>query len=474
MTHTQLEVKQIETAIIKGAKFLLQSINPDNGIKFEDEGSTRSGVWVTAEVLEFFLTTRTLSIASYSQVQPMIEYLLGQQRPDGSWAILSQIKGKKDESSTISTGHCTYILKLAIFDDFLTKDLKSRILNSIKLGENWLRSCCIDRTSYAFWGTKAIKPCDPNIDERSRIEFIFDTFYALMGLSNPRNYPENSQADESIIRKTENFFKIQAEWFINHYRNVLSKNEKIDLSYVLSTFCRIINVEDLFGHEIYDKTKKEEIKQIILKCDNPFTTTKVVVDTSIIKEQGQTYTNNSPFDMGMALINLMDNVEILRNIIQVYLEKQNSVNGYWYLNFSSAYKIKTWTTAEALLVLEKALHTYKTLELKEKEKINSALFEGKVLEIELQRNSLKMIEDTLFKENKRLRIILYSSVVLSLLLAFGVSAGIAYYISLPENKENPITGLFNYIFFPALFLGIGQILTFIADLLNRKKKNNNL
>ncbi len=471
MEKIPLDIHQIEASIVKGAKYLLQSVNSDNGIKFEDEGSTRSGIWVTAEALEFFLTTRTLSIVSFSQVQLLLEYILTQQRTDGSWSILSQSREKKDESSTISTGHCIYVLKLSIADGFLKEEVKAKIIKAIKSGEDWLRSCCIDKTSYAFWGTKKIKSCDPNIDERSRIEFIFDSYYASMGLSNPRNYPENSQRDESIRRKAGNFFRIQAEWFVKHYLNILSKNEFEDLSNVTSTFCRLINVSEYFEFEIFDNSTKEGIIKIITKCNTPFTTTKVIVDTNTVKEQGLTYTNNTPFDLGMALLNMRSDINTLRIIIQTYIEKQDSINGFWLLNFSNAYKIKTWTTSEALLVLDKAFHNYKIMELEEQKKLNYAYCEDLQIKFDKQKVIIDLKEIALTKETKRLRIILLISVVLSLILAIGVCVGVAYYISLPENKDKPITGIWGYIFFPALFLGFAQIVSFFVELYNRRKND---
>jgi len=475
-----LDIKQIEASIIKGAKYLLQSVNVDSGIKDEDEKSNYSGIWVTAEALEFFFTTRILPIVSYSKIEPILKFLLTQQnRNNGSYTILSQNAKQKQEASTVSTGHCVYVLKLAVCGNFLNDSLKQKVLKAIEKGEQWLHSCCIEKDGYAFWGTKEIESCDPYIDERSRIEYIFDTYYSIMGLVSPLNYGGNSQINKDLIHKTKCFFREQADWFLKKYLTIFSddsENNELPNVAIVSTFCRFVNVSNYLGESVFDDDVAEKIKQVIsMHLSNPFSTTRIQVDNHENGDRGLTYVNNTPFDIGMALINTQTNINTIQRIIRKYLKMQNSVEGYWYLNFDNSYKIKTWSTTEALLVLDKAACLYKFLKLEEQQRINEAKCNEVKLEVNKEKEKLKIKEDNLNKENKKLRVILLISVIFSIVFALGVCIGIAYYISLPENKEKTISGILGYIFFPALFSVISQIVAIAIDFFNRQnmKVQNN-
>ena len=71
-----------------------------------------------------------------------------------------------------------------------------------------------------FWGVKSTQEThsatDPNKDEVHRMEYIFTTFYAVMGLLNPLGYPEDNGDDQTIIRKTISFMNAQADFFYKY------------------------------------------------------------------------------------------------------------------------------------------------------------------------------------------------------------------------------------------------------------------
>ena len=99
--------KNIIKSINKGAYYLMNMVNDDGGVKFEDESSVTSGAWVTAEVLEALLSSTVLPLPSYKYIEPMIGFLVQSQNEDGSWNVLIAPK-MREQPSPISTGHCTY------------------------------------------------------------------------------------------------------------------------------------------------------------------------------------------------------------------------------------------------------------------------------------------------------------------------------------------------------------------------------
>lgn len=463
-----ISVKNIEASIALGSKYLLQSLCQDNGIKYEDEQSTLSGVWVTAEALEFFFTSRSIPIVSFSKVQPLLEYLLKQQRKDGSWTMLSE--NPADKSSTISTGHCTYVLKLAASGGFIDSSIKRRVLKAIASGEKWLMSCCVDKNGYVCWGLDgSLTMCEPEQDERNRISYIFTTFYAVMGLVNPPEYSETASTDNSnVLLKTIVFFKNQLDWFLNQYATTDLKelHAAEAMSNITSTFCRLINAYALLGIHI-DVTTSEKISRVLDGCSiNPFSTTKVVLDNKNGDNTGSFYTNNTPFDMGIALLNLKTNIQTVQKIVEKYLNNQNSHDGSWYLNFHASYKIKTWTTAEALLVLEKAFRIYSILEIEErkrniqntldeKEKVFNKKEHDYTSEITSLKNELTTFKSTatttenqLNEKEKKVRSNLIGYIILNIIFAAVILVGISFWVSLPEVKDRSYVNVIQWLVIP--------------------------
>jgi len=462
-----LDIAQIETAITKGAKFLLQSLYEDGGIKYEDEKSKRSGVWVTAEALEFFLTARSLPIVSFSKVKLLIEYILQQQRGDGSWSILSE--NEQDKSSAISTGHCVYVLKIAVAEDFMECTMHSTITSAIERGERWLRTSCIEKYDYVYWDHKKNDvSSDPNYDERSRIEFVFSSYYAIMGLLNPLGYHHRT-SDSALLAKASRFFKAQAQWFLDQYNQVLESSNAESLSNVASTFCRFVNVSKLLGG-IFSTEMLNKLKTILAACSlNPFTTTKVMMETTFEGgDTGFTYTNNTPFDMGIALLNLETDVDTIHNIIITFLKHQSATEGYWFLNFHSSYKIKTWTTSEALLVLEKALHVYNVLELEKQRKTSETQCAEAKKIFEEKEKTMETEKQKLCEDNTKMRKSLLLSAIISISLASSFIIGIVFWISQSSVNDTPLAQILRIVIIPIAISILYDATKLVRSFRNRK------
>lgn len=360
----------IKTSIENGAKYLIFSQNEDGGIKWRDhstEGSD-SGIWVTAEALEFFLTSKTIPFAMHKKIEKMINFLLETQADDGCWSVLPKENDGKStikEASAIATGHCTYVLKLAMIGNY---DESKRIKDAIRKGEDWLRRSCVERDGFAFWETKPSQrknEIDPNQNEGSRMQFILTTFYAVFGLVNPKGYPEDSDKDRMLITKTIRFFNEQANYFIHTYKIDIERL-KTQYAKVASTLCRIVNGLYLLKATIADSTKAD-LKLLLQVCPDPFTTSNIIMHIANVRQYAPAYNNNTPFDMAQALINLETGAEELKHIMSAYIDKQTA-EGFWYLNFSDTYTVTTWSTSEALLVLEQALDRYGFIEYEEAKK----------------------------------------------------------------------------------------------------------
>lgn len=378
----------VENSILKGAKFLLDLQNPDGGIKFADENSHISGVWVTAEALEFFLQSKVLPMTCYEQVKDMIIFLLNCQKENGAWSVLTTTSA----NSTVTTGHSIYVLKLSLSGGFIEKTLESRVRQSIKKGEEWLEAIVAKRTSIAFWGAenKVSSSLNPNKDESSRMEFVFTTYYALMGLIDPPLYSEGSTVNESMIKKVYRFFCDQAEWFVNKYTSVtyIDKLEISDFAKIASTICRVINGLMLIEKDIPD-VLISGLKKIVELCSqSSYMTTSITINTQKASSSAETYNNNTPFDMGMALVNLHTDANFIEEIVQEYIEHQES-EGYWFLNFRSSYRWNSWTTSEALIFLEVAMKKYDDIRNTEV----MIFSKKKVEEIEKQLNQTKQEYD---------------------------------------------------------------------------------
>ena len=131
--------------------------------------------------------------------------------------------------------------------------------------------------------------------------------------------------------------------------------------------------------------------------------------------------------MTNALICLEADPSTIRKIIEEYLKNQTA-EGFWYLNFSSAYVVKTWSTAEALLLLERSLDKYNYIELEnEKKRINE---DG----LKLQ----QYIKDLEEKNNSLKRSALFAIIVSIFLSIIGIVAIAAWSGFTPEESKNEI------------------------------------
>ena len=363
--HHIIERRIISDAVLKGSNFLLNMQNEDGGIEFEDEKSERSGIWVTAEALEFFLSSQIVPITICEKVIGMINFLLNTQNTDGSWNMLAPTgNNSSDNSSIIATGHCIYVLRLAISDAYMPQ--AGKIDKAILKAEEWLLDQKIEKNKKIYWAEGAKKEANPDKDAITRMEVVFTSFYALMGLiSNANGFGKHrplSKAKKNILKKIAFCFEEEAKWFINQYQSKVKALSQQELAKILSTFSRITNAIFWLDNEL-DDNSFERVKDGLLTVisngrENGCFTTPISVGT--LDDAGgynKIYNNNTPFDVSMALLRLEDDVETIVMLLNEYLNNQMS-DGSWFLNFSETYKIKTWSTAEALICLEQAFEKY--------------------------------------------------------------------------------------------------------------------
>ena len=136
------------------------------------------------------------------------------------------------------------------------------------------------------------------------------------------------------------------------------------------------------------------------------------------------------------------------------------------MNFHQSYKIKTWATSEALLVLEKALHMYNLLEIEEQRKTNQTILKSGIEKLEHDRasysaeiDSLKKSlkereEESALRENqftsdkKKLHSSITFSIILNIVFSILIITGIAFWITRPEIKDQPYADIIQWLFIP--------------------------
>ncbi|MBQ4443497.1 MAG: terpene cyclase/mutase family protein [Alphaproteobacteria bacterium] len=423
----KLESKKIENAIKRGANYLFLMQNPDGGIKYQDEKSTKSGIWVTAEALEFFLSSKVIQMTAYEKVVRMIDFIVKTQDKDGAWSVIPNDVGMSDdkELSAITTGHCVFVLKMALVGGNIESGKRIKELrNAIKKGEAWLRQHKREANGLCYWGSDS---SEPQGDLGQRMECIFMSYYAVKGFLNPDDYAEDENDDQIIIARVVAFFNQQADFFINTYAAKINTLTLGDFAKISSTICRILRGLFYLGANISHE-RREGLKKLLESCSkSPLMTSSIRVSDALARQYTATYNNNTPFDMAIALIILETNITTISEILNEYLNHQDS-EGFWYLNFSDAYDIKTWSTAEALLVLEKAFNKYNYIALDNEKQF----FE------EEKKNILHQIE-SLEKKNNSLRTSALIAIIISIALSVMGIIAIAIWSGLtPEENKNKI------------------------------------
>lgn len=447
-----IERRAISDAILKGSRFLLSVQNDDGGIEFEDEKSERSGIWVTAEALEFFLTSQIVSITVYEKVMNMIGFLLNTQNDNGSWNMLVSLKDSDyDNSSIIATGHCLYVLRLAISDDYMPEIAK--INEAILKAEKWLLAQKIEKNKKIYWAENAKKNANPDKDMISRMEVIFTSYYALLGiLSSYGKFDEHrllNKSEKNILKKILFFFEEEAKWFIDQYQSKVKNLAQVELAKILSTFSRITNAIFLLnaelGNDSFEQFKEGLLSVISSSQKNACFTSTISVGT--LDDAGgftKIYNNNTPFDVGMALLRLEDGIDTIVSILDEYLINQMS-DGSWYLNFTESYKVKTWSTAEALICLEQVFEKYDLVSMGDMEtywKKRISNIQEKLNKEKNEKEDLKIERDRLTERFEKMRI---KSRVFMILLAVILIAGGCFCVKWITNPENAGSSTYNLL-----------------------------
>lgn len=453
-----IERRTISDAILKGTKFLLSVQNDDGGIEFEDEKSERSGIWVTAETLEFFLTSQVVPITICEKVIDMINFLLNTQNVDGSWNMLVPTEqAKQDSGSIITTGHCIYVLRLAISDEYMPET--DRISNAILKAEKWLLNHKIEKGKKIYWVDGANVSATPDKDVTSRMETIFISFYALMGLVPSTNGFGKSQSlstsTKYILKKVAFFFEEEAKWFINQYQNNAEIIPQSEYPKILSTLSRITNaiftLDNVLSNNLLMQVKDGLLSIISRGRENAcFTTTISIGTLNDPNEFNKTYNNNTPFDVSMILLKLEDKVQLIVSILKEYIDNQMS-DGSWFLNFCETYKVKTWTTSEALMCLEQAFEKYDIIatdgiEKYWKQKVSN--IHTQLEEVENEKNDLMNNNEELCNKIKKIETKgkVFTVIIFSALIV-GCFLGVKWIMD-PTNTEKPVYILLVTIIIP--------------------------
>lgn len=204
-----------------------------------------------------------------------------------------------------------------------------------------------------------------------------------------------------------------------------------------------------------------------------FTTTISIGTISDPNEFTKTYNNNTPFDVSMILLKLEDDVQLIISILKEYINNQMS-EGSWYLNFSEVYKIKTWTTAEALICLEQAFEKYDIIVTDAIEKY----WKQKVFSIDTQLKKAENEKSCLEKENRELCDIIEKdkirnklfTILIFIAIVAGLILGIKWIID-PANSEKPIYAFWaNFILPIALGILSGLISNWFFNIYHKYKK----
>ena len=332
--------------------------------------------------------------------------------------------------------------------------------NAIKKGELWLRNNRKETDGVCYWGSDS---SEPQGDLGQRMECIFTSYYAVKGFLNPDDYEEDNNVDPIIISKTVTFFNQQADFFINEYASKIDTLTFGDFAKISSTICRIARGLFYLGDKL-SQNRRDGLKKLLESCSkNPFMTSSIRVSDDLAKQYTATYNNNTPFDMAIALIILETNIITISKILDEYLNQQDS-DGFWYLNFSSAYDIKTWSTAEALLVLEKAF-----------EKYNDIALENEKDRIEEEKTQTLLQIKTLKEKNNSLKLnASFAIIVSSVLSIVGIVAILRWMNETPkENRNGTWDNFLELIVIPLIVNCLSNIWVFFKNIIELKILNKN-
>lgn len=339
----------IRKAIEEGANFLF-SVTGNAGVPAKKHDVKAPSIWTSAEMLEFLLINKVLpSYSIANTIDSMVDFLISKYDPSVSgWALTADDPPKA--YSAITTGYCTYILKLYL-NTYTTDARKEQLLKIINDAETSILAA--QDSEKGFWIPKSkLKSVDTNMNYGK----LFYSVHAYYGIKNVNGYINNNSFRVANARKMANFY------FLDFANNLIDKAYSISEQDTTSqttllghaaNLIRVLSDIDPDGNAIiinklYDVVKKFK--------DSTFTTTSV----QIYELPSNAYNNfhlNVAYNVFLALVDSIDHSEEILEITNWYLKQQDPNLHCWYLGANRNSGIDTWSTCEALVILSYA-HNY--------------------------------------------------------------------------------------------------------------------
>lgn len=318
---------------LRGIGFLLSHRNSDNGIPAVNLQDI-SGCWTTASTVETLLLGRYLPKKELVHVRSMVEFLLNRQNTGEGWPISVGTQ----QTSTMATGHTIAALSLATGVFHADNALVNRIEKAREIALDWLHRTQNDEGD---WG---VEPAT----EVGKKSSTMATCYAIRGfLSTGQNYESSRDIQEGIN------YLISKVGFDGGWgqREGISS----DPANTARVVCTIL------------QSGKYDVNHPVIKRALAFILStkkewKIKVESYVVAgAPGQVYFHaNTPADVLEALVRCKYFGKEVEELIRFFMDSQDDMNGFWqFQDFEEVDdSICTWTTAEALAVLDLAHEAY--------------------------------------------------------------------------------------------------------------------
>ncbi len=316
-----------------GIEFLLSNRNSDGGIPAVDLNDV-SGFWTTAEAIEILLKNRYISSNELPLLKEMVQFLLDGQLSQGGWCISLG----SHNVSTMATGHGVAAMAVAqkvFWEDtvFVDKVKQAR--------ESALMQLHQSQNDDGSWGV------EPVTDEGKKSRTIA-ICYALLGYFALGFNNTNSQDVRQAINYMVNSVSKEGGW-----------GEKEGVSSDSANTARVVSILLQSGQYSPDDTLIRKARTFILSSNRAWTFN---VESYVVSgAPGQVYFHaNTLVDVLEALIRCKYFGRKIVQLMEFFINAQDETTGFWYLcDFSNQdTSIRTWTTSEALGVLDLAHEEY--------------------------------------------------------------------------------------------------------------------
>ena len=262
----------------------------------------------------------------------MVEFLLGRQNAQEGWPI----SVGSEHTSTMATGHAVTALSLAAISFQSNDALVRRIQDAQSMALNWLHNA---QNKAGDWGV------EPDTTEGKKSSTMA-TCYALRGFYSA-GYAESRGVQQAIDCLISNVGR-DGGWG----NGTGTSSDPANTARVVSTLIQSARYEP--GSSL--------IKAAIGFILSTEPLWKINIESYVVSgAPGQVYFHaNTLVDVLECLIRCRYFGKQVENLIQFFLDHQDEIGGFWHLQDRSQVNasISTWTTAEALAVLDYAHEAY--------------------------------------------------------------------------------------------------------------------